>query len=766
MHSASAMASESDNENLGTVRRLLRGLSSRVMGGDDEASDNDDSLDDSQRAMMKDALASNDTAAGRTGGARLFQAASRGDADVLATLLKAGESPNAVDADGATLLKHAAFDGGGSVECVRVLLEAKADVENAGKARGGSSAESTPLLISAVTGMADVVEVLLEYGARTDGGPRSNETFGQPSLPTLIVVSGLICKMSLDEPSHNQMRTRYERIFRLLLGKADKELKLICLLRVASLNCAGAVKIIGMLLADGVDPDGIARGRENRHGKCEVHYPAIWAACSSKAPLCLQALLAAGANPSLSILDFPSKTPMSIAKEYEDKECISLLNGALRRGKGLVGCHVLVEGFRRAKPAINGRQGMVLGFEDDTGLCRVQVEFGKGYCRTHDLPPTVLVEVEVVDGDEESEASTTDDKIDAKFELILAVWEGRLDDVVKFLAAGVDPNFDDGVTCGNENTDLNLSPLRAAVHLLEEEQYSSDACAVLGCVLAARADPDYVVPTDGWCFADKQSPRLVKMMDSAERLAQLRACEMIQRVQEGSEAELPEPDNERSFIQSMYNNAVDAKLGKVDIALLMNLAHCVTAEDDSTSLLWPLLFRGADPNITIKFEGKVVSPLGLAYHLMTKVPQPNRTLQLLLAAGASPYGTHWSLVESSMKLDDRVTLDLLEEIADLRPRVSPKEPASSPTARYILSADEAAYMLLAHAGEYSESVDAVRRFAGELPGSVRLCRLVMSLVEQVSLIDVKAKDEEGVANTHEAEDDMVAEVAAVASADE
>ena len=289
--------------------------------------------------------------------------------------------PNAVDADGASLLRHAAFDGGGSVECVRVLLEAKADVENAGKDRGGSSAQNTPLLISAVTGMADVVEVLLEYGARTDGGPRSNETFGQPSLDKvpLIVVSGLICKMFSDEPSHNQMRTRYERIFRLLLGKADAELKLICLLRVASLNCAGAVKIIGWLRADGVDPDGIARGREDRHGTCEVHYPAIWAACSSKAPLCLQALLAAGANPSLSMLDVPSKTPMSIATEHEDKECISLLNGALRRGKGLVGCHVLVEGFRRAKPAINGRQGMVLGFEDDTGLCRVQVEFGKGY---------------------------------------------------------------------------------------------------------------------------------------------------------------------------------------------------------------------------------------------------------------------------------------------------------------------------------------------------------------------------------------------------
>lgn len=91
-----------------------------------------------------------------------WEAAKKADADALGALLAdevLRRDPNAEDAQGRTAMHFAA--GLGSEECLRLLVEAGADVGHAERAGGGL----TPLHIAAGYGRATGVRALLELGA-------------------------------------------------------------------------------------------------------------------------------------------------------------------------------------------------------------------------------------------------------------------------------------------------------------------------------------------------------------------------------------------------------------------------------------------------------------------------------------------------------------------------------------------------------------------------------------------------------------------------
>jgi len=89
----------------------------------------------------------------------LWMAAAKGRAACLEELIKQRNAPvDQVAKDGRTPL-YAACEGGDTA-CVRLLLDVKADMERRRHDR------STPLIVAAVFGRADVVEMLIEAGAR------------------------------------------------------------------------------------------------------------------------------------------------------------------------------------------------------------------------------------------------------------------------------------------------------------------------------------------------------------------------------------------------------------------------------------------------------------------------------------------------------------------------------------------------------------------------------------------------------------------------
>src|SRR4051812_14806106 len=88
----------------------------------------------------------------------LLDAAKRGDAAAVKSLLKEGVSPNAAQGDGLTALHIAA--GQGNLEVVKVLIGAKANVD--AKTKIG---EYTPLHVAAEAAQGLVVKALLDAGA-------------------------------------------------------------------------------------------------------------------------------------------------------------------------------------------------------------------------------------------------------------------------------------------------------------------------------------------------------------------------------------------------------------------------------------------------------------------------------------------------------------------------------------------------------------------------------------------------------------------------
>ena len=112
----------------------------------------------------------------------------------------------------------------------------------------------------------------------------------------------------------------------------------------------------------------VLRPIANLEGLLDVRQPAV------------EALLAAGANPSASIQvertgdGLIVVTPMSLAVESKDRAIMAMLVGGLQKGQRLVGCAVRVDGYRLAKPALNGKCGKVGSFDPKTGQCTVQLD--------------------------------------------------------------------------------------------------------------------------------------------------------------------------------------------------------------------------------------------------------------------------------------------------------------------------------------------------------------------------------------------------------
>jgi serine/threonine-protein phosphatase 6 regulatory ankyrin repeat subunit B len=90
----------------------------------------------------------------------LMTAASRGDAEMIRTLLAAGARVNAKDSEGQTALLIAANRG--STEAVKALLAAKADTDVSVYMLGGGR---TPLMMALSTGNVEMARALLEAGA-------------------------------------------------------------------------------------------------------------------------------------------------------------------------------------------------------------------------------------------------------------------------------------------------------------------------------------------------------------------------------------------------------------------------------------------------------------------------------------------------------------------------------------------------------------------------------------------------------------------------
>lgn len=107
----------------------------------------------------------------------LFEAAFDGDIDTLKQLIQKGYYVGGFDEDdGCTPLYMAA--GNGHIECVKLLLESKANVNK------GSTNEETPVSNAAYNGQVDCVKLLIEWKANL------NTIDGNGECPLHWAVSG------------------------------------------------------------------------------------------------------------------------------------------------------------------------------------------------------------------------------------------------------------------------------------------------------------------------------------------------------------------------------------------------------------------------------------------------------------------------------------------------------------------------------------------------------------------------------------------------
>ena len=292
------------------IKGLLKnGLGSASADGDGRSGDGADALELTD--MLNDGRGDEAPGSGDTGSSggrsglssrskeRVFLAAARGDASVLSTLLRAGASPNAVSADGESLLRTAMtkMDTTGGVQCVEALLEAKANPNRS----GDRTSDVAPLVVAVSTGCHVIVKLLLEAGARSDGtaddGPDRLKPGSSPTLdgrpkpkpPTapLVTATQCLCMVTASAPDTTVPKSWWA-CFMLLLPKADELIKLTCLNEAAVHNNAAGVRVIQALIEDGVNPDQTIVTQLSNGVSSSMLLTPLMNACRTKATRCVQ----------------------------------------------------------------------------------------------------------------------------------------------------------------------------------------------------------------------------------------------------------------------------------------------------------------------------------------------------------------------------------------------------------------------------------------------------------------------------------------------
>ena len=775
---------------VGYLSRIFSGLTSS--GGDGEAggcdglriapSNLNDVLGDDER-FLADLDGSGTSSSGRgkpRKSKRIFLAASRGDAAQLATLLRAGTSPDATDADGSTLLRKAIGVGSAGDECVKVLLDAKADPNRP----GDRSSNELPVGIAALMGLHEQVALLLDAGAWPGGrAPDSQATNASNKIGDnpILMVARLACMLigkDCDDVDPGVLRGLQLRdgnrpddlvasrlkCFSLLLAKTeDSVLKLTCLNEAARHSNAAGVRIIQLLIDDGVDPDeGIVQ--QVGHNSLRT-YTALLHACDAKAVKCVEALLAAGANPSGSLTAHGVNgvvvtSPMSIAKETKDRATMALLIGALQQGQKLVGAMVRVEGYRRAKPALNGTRGEVLGFDPKTGQCKVHLDVGNGSTRSHELPPSVLMVIERDEGDAEddgqqpspsnSNARSDDDPVDMNADNAYALCQSVSNDPLFHAAARIAAmryysNWE--FNHCEEGKERSRNALRAAVERLQSNGHLMDDIFVFALVVAAGADlSKEAALEDGWNVWDvaTEDAELLRLLTMMER--PLEADVEVERVIESAA--------EQEDLRPLWHVcSLDSQLSSASRALLFYMYASHTMEAHQLVALAGLLAR-TDPNVVVQMASAQLSPLLLAYE--AEHEQPSLTLLLLLAAGADCsyeldrgadedwQDERWTLLKAAKRCNDTETLRLIASLVDERNIM--EEMLASELRRDVQDADGAALLILRYADKLSQSSNHIKEFMIDLPRSVRLRPVVSALCQSLE----REGDADSLAHTDEA----------------
>ena len=729
----------------------------------------------------------------------LFRAASSGDATLLGTLLRARASPEAVDANGNSLLRAAMSKGPAAHECVKLLLDAQADPNRP----GDRQSNSLPLGIAAMMGFHDLVELLVGAGAWPGGkepgsldADLSNDVARVPILASIQVLGMLLKNLHAIQPedldasplpgqrlitngegtspmglkfstqSTQELASNCLRCFVLMLTNTeDRVLKLHCLHQAAKQNNAGGVRVIQILVDDGVDPDATVVQQVGRADV--VTGNALMQACAHKAARCVEALLAAGANPSASHTVTGENgqltvTPMTYAK---DRATIALLVEALQKGQNLVGERVRVEGYRRAKPALNGKSGEVRSFDPSTGQCKVHLDFGKNSTRSHDLPPTVLMPLDgtetddgceedmrqsspgssngragdEAEGGEQSHGNSSLGFVDVGDGLAMKLCETLKAQpaihTAELLAAG----YHDQVNWEYVNTDdggeYHETALRAAVLRLRANRYQDEDIHALALVIAAGADLDQVMP-DGWCWEEA-------IAEDEDLAALSQAWSRAARKPKRDPAALVESMQHRWWNRCILEALMDLEASANDLShsnqVLLSSVYPAPAACDHGEILNIafVLGRAEDVSFIVGPPSKELSLLYLAYEHERPDAQPTLMLQMLVAAGAD-WGfevdrsadddwkdERWTLYRAAVRREDEATLDWITSICDSERERNVLLLPQSPSE--VQGVEEAVSLLIRDAADLSESFAATQEFMSALPRAVRL-RTVTSVL--------------------------------------
>ena len=287
---------------------------------------------------------------------------------------------------------------------------------------------------------------------------------------------------------------------------------------------------------------------------------------------------------------------------------------------------------------LGGMRGNFVGFDMDSGTCRISLPASDGDRGTRDLPPDQL---RVCESTEEARTHA----------LWLAVHKQDVKQAAVHLAAGADPS---GILTLEDHSIVSILQLAC----LSEKP---DAEVVL-LLLAAGADPEAVSPS-GWSLS--KALRARKNLRECLNHCFATDCDvLLAYCQEmGSSEECPGSHIDGLDIASFLRNLREEDLLHAAVALCdaMTICQLLTFRDDDAY----------DLNAEIEINGRLVSPLSLAYY--SPYADSDRCVLILLAARADPHmplskefladgSDSWTLARAARADKHLETLEILKQL--------------------------------------------------------------------------------------------------------
>ncbi len=333
-------------------------------------------------------------------------AAMRGDAVAVRTLLKAGADVNAAQGDGMTALHWAARQG--SIDTVRMLLFAGGNVRATTRLGG-----YTPLLLASQAGHAPVIEALIKAGADAKSATAQGATAlmlasaaGRPDAIKVLLDAG--ADIHAREPSRQETA--------LMFAVAANRLPAIKLLIAAGADVKARTKVVDLKAQTNPDEEEFLRTQQAQGGAGAGRGPATN----------VQAMPGARATPAPGGAGAGAQTAGTPPAPGGADGSAAGRGGAGRGGRGAGGPDVagLTRQFRFAE--LVSAQG---------GLTPLHFAVRQGYA---DAAALLL----------ESDADVNQVTGDSSSPLLMAIINGHFDLARKLLDRGADPRraSDNGVT--------------------------------------------------------------------------------------------------------------------------------------------------------------------------------------------------------------------------------------------------------------------------------------------------------------------------------